>query len=62
MKTATKPKVTKPEAQTYAQWKEQQIQLGLDDLDAGRVISHEEFTRRSNARLKRLIKKHGATA
>lgn len=59
--TPTKP-ARKPAAQPYEQWKDEQIQLGLDDLDAGRVLSHEEVMRRSEAHLRRLEKKHAKAA
>ncbi|MCC7310072.1 MAG: hypothetical protein IT510_02365 [Sulfuritalea sp.] len=52
----------KPEKQTYEQWKDEQVKLGLADLDAGRVLSHEEVMRRSEARLRRLEKKHAKAA
>ena len=51
-----------PEKQTYEQWKDEQIKLGLADLDAGRVISHEKFMRLSDEHLKRLRKKHAQAA
>lgn len=62
MKTATAAKPPKPAGQTFEQWKAEQIKLGLDDLDAGRVLSHEEFMRQSDAHLKRLARKYGKAA
>lgn len=52
----------KPGKQTYEQWKDEQIKLGLADLDAGRVISHEQFMRLSDENLRRLRKKHAQAA
>ncbi len=40
MKTTTQ---NKPTAEADLQWYEEQIQLGLDDLEAGRVLSQEEM-------------------
>lgn len=46
----------------YEAWYTEQIQMGIDDLDAGRSISHEEVVARSKKRLAALEKKHGKTA
>ena len=62
MKTVTARKPATPVRQTFEQWKDEQIQLGLDDLAAGRVLSHEEFMRQSDAHLKRLARKYGKAA
>jgi predicted transcriptional regulator len=40
MKTTTQ---NKPTAEADLQWYEEQIQLGLDDLEAGRVLTQEEM-------------------
>ena len=43
-------------------WKTDQIKLGLDDIDAGRVMTHAEFMKQSDAHLKRLARKHAKVA
>jgi len=64
MKTATakkpepKPQEKTP-AQRYEEWYDEQIRLGIEDIEAGRVISHEEVMKRSNAHLAELKKKYG---
>jgi hypothetical protein len=40
MKTTTQ---NKPTAEADLQWYEEQIQLGLDDLEAGRVLTQDEM-------------------
>lgn len=62
MKTAAKPKAEPHKADTYDAWKLEQIRLGLDDIEAGRIISNEEVERRSAAHLKRLAKKYDKAA
>ena len=57
-----KSETVKPEKVTYEQWKDEQIKLGLADLEAGRVLSHEEVMRRSEAQLRRLKKKYAKAA
>jgi predicted transcriptional regulator len=43
----------------YEAWYVEQIQMGIEDADAGRVISHEQMISESNKRLAALTKKHG---
>ncbi len=57
-----KSETAKPEKVTYEQWKDEQIRRGLADLEAGRVLSHEEVMRRSEAQLRRLEKKNTRAA
>ncbi len=64
MKTATAKKSAsevreKTPAQRYEEWYDEQIRLGIEDIEAGRVISHEEFMKRSDAHLAELKKKYG---
>lgn len=64
MKTATakkpgpKPQEKTP-AQRYEEWFDEQVRLGIEDIEVGRVISHEEFMKRSDAHLAELKKKYG---
>lgn len=46
----------------YDAWYCEQIQQGIDDADAGRVISHEQMVAESKKRLDALEKKHGKKA
>lgn len=52
----------KPEKVTYEQWKDEQIKLGLADLDAGRVVSHADVVKRGKALVERLKRKHAKAA
>lgn len=51
-----------PEQQTYENWYDEQIRLGLEDIKAGRVVSHEDFLKNLAAHMKRLEKKHDRKA
>ncbi len=46
----------------YEAWYDEQVRLGLEDVEAGRVVSHEEFLKHMAAHMKRLEKKHGNKA
>lgn len=46
----------------YDAWYDEQIRLGLEDLEAGRVLSHEEVVKKSEEYLKQLEKKHARKA
>lgn len=64
MKTATAKKIErkaqeKAPAERYDEWFDEQIRIGIEDIEAGRVISHEEVRKRSNAHLAELKKKYG---
>jgi predicted transcriptional regulator len=59
---ATTRKSAKAEHSDYDRWKTDQIKLGLDDIDAGRVMTHAEFMKQSDAHLKRLARKHAKVA
>jgi predicted transcriptional regulator len=64
MKTATAKKSAsevreKTPAQRYEEWYDEQIRLGIEDIEAGRVISHEEVMKHSDAHLAELKKKYG---
>lgn len=61
-KTPTARKAAANPAQTYDEWYDEQIRLGLEDIEAGRVVSHEEVVRRGDAQLRRLEKKHAKAA
>jgi len=60
MKAAAKPKPTP--AETYDAWYDDQVRLGLEDIEAGRVVSHDDVVMKSAALLKQLKKKHGHQA
>lgn len=38
----------------YREWFDEQVKLGLDDLEAGRIVSHEEV----RAKVEKLIVQH----
>lgn len=46
----------------YEAWRDEQIRLGMEDLDAGRVVDHETLMARLKAKIKRLEKKHAQAA
>lgn len=46
----------------YDAWYDEQIRLGLEDLEAGRVLSHEEVVRRMDRHMAELEKKYGEKA
>jgi predicted transcriptional regulator len=52
MKTTIAPE-KKPTLADYEAWKEEQIRLGLEDFEAGRVVSHEEVMAGLDAIIKR---------
>jgi len=55
--------MTKAEKQAaYDDWYLSEVQKGLDDIAAGRVISHEEAEKEMDAHMEKLIKKHGKAA
>ncbi|MFA5916040.1 MAG: hypothetical protein WC830_21045 [Burkholderiales bacterium] len=56
------PKTVNEAARDYEAWYEEQIRLGLDDLDAGRVVSSEEAEKHFERTLKQLDRKHGTKA
>ncbi len=60
MKAAAKPKLTP--AQAYDAWYDEQVRLGLEDIDAGRVVSHEQYRQTMADFMKKLAKKHGRKA
>ena len=59
-KSAAKPATEA--AKDYEAWYEEQVRLGLDDLDAGRVVSSENAEKHFERTLKQLDRKHGAKA
>jgi predicted transcriptional regulator len=46
----------------YEAWYDEQVRLGLEDIEAGRMLSHEEVVKKSEALLKRLEKKQARKA
>lgn len=55
MKT-TRKQPTKPDE--YREWFNKEVELGLADLEAGRVVSHEEV----RAKVEKLIVQHSKKA
>lgn len=55
------PKLT-PERQAYENWYDEQIRLGLEDIEAGRVVSHDEAVKHWDALFRKLEKKHAPKA
>lgn len=60
MKAAAKPKQTPAEA--YEAWYDEQIRLGLEDIEAGRVVTDEEAERHTDRLFKKLERKYGHKA
>ncbi len=56
------PKPVTEAAKDYDAWYEEQVRLGLDDLDAGRMVSSEEAEKHFERTLKQLGRKHGTKA
>jgi predicted transcriptional regulator len=56
------PKPANEAAKDYETWYEEQVRLGLDDLDAGRMVSSEEAEKHFERTLKQLERKHGTKA
>ncbi len=44
----------------YAAWYDEQVRLGIEDVDAGRVVSHAEAMRHWDELFKKLEKKQGS--
>jgi predicted transcriptional regulator len=61
MKTTARPKLAEQRAQ-YEAWYEVQVRLGLEDIEAGRIVSHDEVAKRSAELLGELRKKHAPKA
>ena len=55
--SASKPVAPAPQGDEYREWFDQQVQLGLDDLAAGRIVPHEELVsdiqKRRNERVRK---------
>jgi len=58
-----KPAMTKAEKQAaYDEWYLAEVQKGLDDIEAGRVIPHEEVMKQAREHLDKLIRKNAKKA
>lgn len=55
-----KPKPTPKEA--YDAWYDDQVRQGLEDIEAGRVVSDEEAEKHTDRLFKRLERKYGHKA
>lgn len=56
------PKPVNEATKDYEAWYEEQVRLGLDDLDTGRMVSSEEAEKHFERTLKQLERKHGTKA
>lgn len=61
MKASTKSKLAEQRAQ-YEAWYDEQVRLGLEDIEEGRVVSHEEVVKHTAKLLEGLRKKHARKA
>lgn len=61
-KTIMQAKVKQTPAQAYDAWYDEQVRLGLEDIEAGRIVSHEEFIKNMAEHMKKLAKKHAQKA
>lgn len=67
-KMSTPPKKPAPRKATrggtaeYDAWYDEQVRLGLEDIESGRVIPHEEFVASGQALLEKLKRKHAKAA
>lgn len=52
----------KQRQEEYDAWYCAEVQKGIDDADAGRVISDEQMRKEMDAHLKKLHRKHGLKA
>lgn len=59
MTTAKQPD---PRQAAYEAWKDEQVRLGLEDIEAGNAISHEDAVKAMDAFMKKLEKKHPVKA
>ena len=58
-----KQAMTKAEKQAaYDAWYLAEVQKGLDDIEAGRVISHEEAMKQARDHLDKLVRKNAKKA
>ena len=58
-----KQAMTKAEKQAaYDAWYQSEVQKGLDDIESGRVISHEEAMKQARDHLAKLIRKNAKNA
>ena len=46
----------------YEAWYDEQVRLGLEDIEAGRVSSHEEVVKKLDRHMKSLEKKYAVKA
>ena len=58
-----KQTMTKAEKQAaYDQWYLAEVQKGLDDIEAGNVISHEQAEKEMDEHMEKLFEKYGKAA
>ncbi len=60
--TAAKAKPAQTPAQAYEAWYDEQVRLGLEDIEAGRVFTSEEVERHTDKLFKKLERKYGHKA
>jgi len=46
----------------YDAWYDEQVRLGLEDIEAGRVLSHEEVVKHAREQMVRLKKRYAQAA
>lgn len=46
----------------YQAWYDEQVRLGLEDIEAGRVIDHKEVVKRGQDQIARLKRQHAKAA
>lgn len=57
------PKKTLAEQRAaYEAWYDEQVRLGLEDIEAGRVVSHEDVVKHAREQMARLKRKHAKAA
>lgn len=51
-----------PRREAYEDWYDEQVRLGLEDIEAGRVMTDAEVELHTDRLFKKLEKKHGRKA
>lgn len=58
MKTESKKASAAEQRAQYEAWYDAQVRLGLEDIEAGRLLSHEEVVKRGQEQIARLKRQH----
>ncbi|MDP2786753.1 MAG: hypothetical protein Q8O79_01580 [Pseudomonadota bacterium] len=59
---AMQDKLTKVPGQEYQDWFNAQVRLGLEDIEAGRVVAHEQVCKDMQTLLETIKKEHAPKA